>query len=524
MASSTITSPNCCIGESLVVSLPRLQRCSLQTRQHVLTFAAGVLGLLLLPPLALSAFDLSPDALIYPVSVTLTVLFVVQMWSWYLVSGSLFDPYTIFATSAMLFNGSRAVLQVFGLNRDGALGPNFSPQTTLATLYLVILALWSFHIGGTLGAGGRPPTTATQDDTRTATYDNVRTIAWLLIGVALVPSFILLREAVTAVMSYGYLMLFQREAATSLHALPQALAAFLVPGVLLLAAANKGKRLQLAVATTLIGLYTLVQLFLGSRALAAASIVPYVWLWHRHIKPLPKVPTFIAGLVFVGIIFPLVHVSRSFVGEDRLSPSTLMEAFYSVDNPAVTVVSEMGGSAVTIAHTVDLVPAFRPYDCGGSYGLGLLTLIPNLFWDLHPAIAKGTPNVWLTRTVDPDMAARGGGLGYSFIAEAYLNAGWAGVILVSGALGFGFAWLATAFLGRGGITRLACVATVLAFSLKYARSDCTEIVRGIVWYALGTYALARAVSREPVFKAGRRGRWRTVSALPRQATPRRCPP
>jgi hypothetical protein len=68
-------------------------------------------------------------------------------------------------------------------------------------------------------------------------------------------------------------------------------------------------------------------------------------------------------------------------------------------------------------------------------------------------------------------------------------------------LGFAFAKLATSFSNTGDLAKIACTAAILAFTLKYARSDCTEIVRAVVWYAWAPYALARAVSRMPAFRA-----------------------
>jgi hypothetical protein len=92
-------------------------------------------------------------------------------------------------------------------------------------------------------------------------------------------------------------------------------------------------------------------------------------------------------------------------------------------------------------------------------------------------------------------------LGYSFIAEAYLNAGWVGVILVPGMLGFAFAKLATSFSSTGDVAKIACAATIVAFTMQYARSDSSTIFRGVIWYALGPYALAMAISRKRVFSA-----------------------
>ena len=64
--------------------------------------------------------------------------------------------------------------------------------------------------------------------------------------------------------------------------------------------------------------------------------------------------------------------------------------------------------------------------------------MPNLFWDIHPTIARGLACDWITETVDPFADLVGGGLGYSFIAEAYLNFGWFGVPIVTGIIGFLF--------------------------------------------------------------------------------------
>lgn len=465
-----------------------------QFKKVALPASIFVLGALLLAPLANRTANLEPAALIYPICVVLTVLFAAQLWCWYRLSHSLFDPYTIFAITAMLFNGSRALLTVLGLNTPDVLGRGFSDQTNLSTLYVVALGLWSLHIGGILGAPVRLAPVDVPFDMRGAQRDHVRIIGWFMIAISVVPSYIVFQSAAQAVMASGYAGLFQRESHTSFSAAPQVLAAFLVPGVLFVTAASRRKRYQLGITATLTAAYALVQLFLGSRALAVTSLIPYIWVWHRCVKPIPKVRS-VVGILALILILPLVGITRSFVGENKLSPGMALETLSSMDNPVVSLISEMGGSAITVGYTVELVPQSRPYDYGGSYWLGILTIVPNLFWDIHPAIARGTPNDWLARTVDPYEAAHGGALGYSFIAEAYLNAGWIGVILAPGLLGFAFARLAGSVANTRDLAKMACAAAILAASLKYARSDCTEMVRGVVWFSLGPYLLARALRR-----------------------------
>ncbi len=481
-------------GGAAAHSAPRRRWTRRASARGLLAFSILVLVLIAVVPLIARSFAIPSSTLIYPASALLTTLFIVQMWSWYRVSRSNFDPYTIFATAAMLFNGSRATLEVFGANVSGVFGPAFQEDTTVATIYLVTIALWCFHIGGMLGAPSTQEMIRAEARNIVVDSEKIRKIGWGLVAIAILPVSYLLREAVIAVMSSGYFALFQGEKATSWNAIPQVLAAFLLPGALFLEAGSRLRRFSLFVSAILVASYALMQLFLGSRALAVASIVPYVWLWGRCIKPIPRLPALVCGLLVAVTAMQLVGRSRMLIGEDRVSPEKLMEQFASLQNPVVAFLSEVGGSAITVAYTYQLVPESRPYAYGRTYLQGAFTCVPNLFWKVHPAIAQGTPETWLIQTVDPRAAAQGGGLGYSFIAEAYLNFGWPGVIICCGALGFGFARLAAWSSNSRDLAKMACAATIVAFTVKYARSDCSEILRGVVWYAIGPYVIVKMIT------------------------------
>jgi hypothetical protein len=51
----------------------------------------------------------------------------------------------------------------------------------------------------------------------------------------------------------------------------------------------------------------------------------------------------------IGVIFPVVAVTRAEPGNNRLSLGHLQKAFSNIDNPVIAEVSEMGSSANTIA-------------------------------------------------------------------------------------------------------------------------------------------------------------------------------
>src|SRR5205814_2226325 len=127
------------------------------------------------------------------------------------------------------------------------------------------------------------------------------------------------------------------------------------------------------------------------------------------------------------------------------------------------------GTIETVALTIELVPAYRPYDYGRGYAYALFTIMPSLFWSPHPSVARGIPSVWLTETVDPFIGDEGGSIGFSFIADAFLNFGASGVPLF--ALLMGFAIVRLCQWGEGSTARLATVATFIPWLLFCARSE-----------------------------------------------------
>jgi hypothetical protein len=448
-----------------------------------------------------------PETLCHDVSLALLLLCLWSFWSWWQVTGSWFDPYSIFLGAANVFNAGQAFLEVFGLNRAGILDGEFSPETTLKTLYLVFLGLASLHLGAllstesglgycsTLGGGQAGPAgdAAGAEGPRAA----VRRVGWLLLFLSCGPAFLELRDAVEVVLSSGYYALYQQEAALgAARAGQQLLASFLVPAALFLLAGSKGAPGCLAVSALTIAANAACQLFLGFRYYAIMPVVAYLWLADRCIRRVPRVALFGTAAVLLLLVLPVISATREVRGQDRLSLDFLADAFTSMDSPAVSLVSEMGGSMKTVAYTIELVPERHSYDHGMEYGYGLLTVLPNLFWDVHPAITYPMPSTWLIWSVDPATAAQGGGLGYSFIAEAYFNFGWLGAPLVLCLIGFLFGKLLAWSLRPSGhaLARLAMMASFASFFTFYAREDVVVVFRPLVWFAVAPYTLVLVLS------------------------------
>jgi hypothetical protein len=143
-----------------------------------------------------------------------------------------------------------------------------------------------------------------------------------------------------------------------------------------------------------------------------------------------------------------------------------------------------------VSYSLVLVPDTRGFDLGAGYAEALTSLIPSLYWRKHESYAS-----WLTRTVAPDVATSGGGLGFSYVAEAYVNFGWYGLPIVFFFMGIVFTKLAMRGAGSPAPADRALAALVLLFILPYPRGEMVAFLNRVVWCALAPYALVRFLGR-----------------------------
>ncbi|MEG5052601.1 MULTISPECIES: O-antigen polysaccharide polymerase Wzy [unclassified Microcoleus] len=438
-------------------------------------------------------WGLEAEPLIYPTCCLFMALAIWTYWSWYLVTQSLFNPYLLFFISAVLFNGGQALLEVFHMNTDGILEGKFTSERLIKTLFFVILALSAFHLGGLISAVRGKVIgikTKPKEDLETVRKDTYK-VGWTFFSISFLPSVMVIQQTLSIVLSGGYFSLYQQDDATSFEAAPQKLSEFLVPAALFILAGSKKIPKSQWISASVILVYAGTRFFLGQRNQALMALLACTWLWNQMIKPIPKSLLLGVGAFLGFIVLPLVGATRNSAGQDRLSADSLFQTLSSIDNPVAQIISEMGGSMDTVAYTLELVPKVHGYNWGADYLYGLLTLMPNLFWKLHPSIERGTSGKWLTWQIKPSFAARGGSLGFSFIAEAYLNFGWAGGMIALGVLGFLVGKLTLWAMRSENPARMAMVASFTSFFMFYARADSITQVRSLVWYSQIPYGSVR---------------------------------
>jgi oligosaccharide repeat unit polymerase len=428
-----------------------------------------------------------------PTTRIVSVLFLVTtVWlfvSWRLVGRRIADPYGIFLITGVLFNGGQVCLEAFGLNRGGMLGGEFTPRTVLDVVLIVTVALSTLHLGAlaAVSTTAEPqPGAATADSSGRRELWACRAVGTFLLLVAIVPAARAYTSSIKTVLSDGYAALYQQDAGTGLGGIDKILASLVIPGALFLLVGSRTSKRQRWIPTSIVAAFALLELFSGSRGHAAMFLIAYVWLHDRYVRPLPKSLLLAGAGVTLFVLFPLIREVRNVSGVDRTSLDFLTHAYLSIDNPVLSILSEMGASMSTLAYTLELVPATRRFEHGFGYLYALTSLLPNFFWDIHPAAAHMASD-WLIWAVDPITARAGGGLGYSFVAEAYFNFGAAGVPFVMIAMGYCYCRFVLWADKPSRPARLAAIASFMAFALFYARGEFLFVIRPLVWYALMPY-------------------------------------
>jgi oligosaccharide repeat unit polymerase len=485
----------------------RPSRC-LSTASTIFAIHAGVLSLLAVVGLAYYYRKFSVDSFYHPACIILSGLIVWWYWSWIVFSrAGWFDPYILFLTAAVLFNCGQPIIEALGLNENSLLRDHFSEEVSLATLYLVAVGISALHFGVLLSTAlwsGRSLRT-NRDTFRELHLRNVYRVGVSLLLISAVPAVLHLQAQLQSVMAGGYVSLYQQQADVGLAAFASILSNFLVPGFALVIAGGRRKPLMRTFSLLGVFFWSAVALFLGGRANALMPAVGMLWLWDRTVHRISRTALIGGALIMWAIVFPVMNVTREESGVDRLSLDHMQRAYTEINNPMVAELSEMGYTANTIGWTMELVPRVRPFAWGGTYLSAILTLVPNLSsTELHPAMrlfGYDIPDYWLTWEIEPAFASHGGSYGYSFIAEAYLNFGWAAPVALF-VLGAVFGRLRGWTLNSNDPGRTAIMGIFLSSVLFLSRSSLMSVVRPLFWYALVPYLV---IALFDLWSSSRRG-------------------
>ncbi|MGA8101084.1 MAG: O-antigen polysaccharide polymerase Wzy [Candidatus Acidiferrales bacterium] len=222
-------------------------------------------------------------------------------------------------------------------------------------------------------------------------------------------------------------------------------------------------------------LWFLLLFYLGFRGPALiASLIVCAAALKRGVQFPRWLPWVVATLLLVA--FPIMHIVRDQPFSERFTGISLSD-FNVLDGPV-----EIGASIRPLVETCSLIGP-EGYRYGETYLLGLKGILPNLAirWEAPATESMDDlpPGHWITAMVDPWAYKNYGGIGFSAVAEPYMNFGLAGVVGYFLLLGFLLVRLEQVSIRSS--HALACWALVLGPLLWTTRNDFTNFFRPAAW-------------------------------------------
>jgi hypothetical protein len=353
-------------------------------------------------------------------------------------------------------------------------------------LAMVIVAITSYHVGATLAVWLWPRTPAPNPVSSVCCYNGVLCSTGLAIVTVGLLAF------VAGLQSLGLERLLRSDYAETYalasHHDPRFFATSMtfVPLGLYLAAASARR----GILSWVLGCGVLwggCVLYLGFRGYALVPAITIFAVLHKRGVRLPRL-AYLVGVPLLLALIPLVRAVRAVRLADRSVTAAL------AINAPLLALEEMGGSLRALVHTMQFLDN-EPLRWGQTYWQALRSAVPNvaLHWQggEYLPVEQLPPSHWMTLQAAPEAYRAHGGLGFSAIAEPYMNFGAPGVA----AYFFLLALLLVAAyrFDVSRPTRLALWAVVLGPLLWTVRNDFHGFFRPVV-LGIASIAVARLLA------------------------------
>lgn len=410
---------------------------------------------------------------------------IISCIGWKRVTGNFFVPYIIFLIAAYTFCFGQSFLDVFGLIAENrSIFDRCMPEDVYNAQVYTLLFLAAFHAGALIDYKRTISKAKSDKLTQITEYNAVSKIGKILTSITVIP--FLLENIVnfTIVSTYGYRGLYEYNPDIPLWGLITFLSDFFIPGVLCVLLTSKpGSGTQRKI-FLMFAAVILIIMYCGGRSQGVVLVAVVLLYYQNYVKPISKkgwIILGVGGFFFVSLLSAIAHLRGG--SRDNYVENIAKYRSESDSNPFFETISEMGGSMFPMARTIDLVPRTEPYRYGKTYLYAFSSVIPNLgFWKKHPAAVNANLGEWLM-----EKDGLGYGPGYSIVAEAYINFGPFGFILMY-ILGLYFSRLLN-IDNRGRFKILTFLIAIIFtyMSLKMVRNSFIGTVRILVYYMLPIY-------------------------------------
>lgn len=319
-------------------------------------------------------------------------------------------------------------------------------------------------------------------------------VGLILFFISVGPTVYILVNNIMTTYYFGYGELFYTEYYTSggFNNITKFISLFTVPSLYMLLISYKGTR-KVNYIVLLIFIYIVLYLMSGSRLSAILMISTLILIRHLWFKSIERKEA--VKYIFICITLLLLFTTISSVRNSIYLSSDPYELVSSAlisiwnNNVIFSAIEEAGFTFLATATVITYCPSMEPYNFGMTYVNNILAVFPNLFWDIHPA------------STNTDMIFKGyftsyGGIGSSFIAEAYYNFGQFSLLIMpiyGWLLGYLCNKTKRAVESHSIMTFYMCM-YISSVVLFYLRSDTITFMRNFTYYAVIPCVLALIIS------------------------------
>lgn len=170
--------------------------------------------------------------------------------------------------------------------------------------------------------------------------------------------------------------------------------------------------------------YIIINLYIGGRSGAVMMVLAFFITKQYLGNPIRKnmvIPGVIGGYAFLGVLNAIADIRLN----TNRSVVDIFSAFITTGTSVLSdFIGELGWSMSSLVWTMQLIG--DTYRKGSSYLYAFTAIIPNLgFWSIHPATIYSNLGGWMQKEL-----GRTTGLGYTFVAETYINFSWLGLVVM----------------------------------------------------------------------------------------------
>ena len=390
------------------------------------------------------------------------------------------DCYMIFMSLSFIFMFGQHLLLLMQMPVENMwlTGRTISNKAIVNTSYFTIVVYILMHMGYIVSIERRPRMLNLPNPMRAKqSRGSLMHMGLIVFCVVLLPTLYIMYRNMITTFVLGYAARLEEYQESGVSNLPSILAGYMTPALVAMFVAKQKKTIWPIV---LIAIYLVLYVLSGSRLGAFCLLCGVFYanfVIHANFNKKTVVFMLIAAF-FLAFVFSFIsHWRDSELGSENII-TTLWK-----NNPVTEILNETGYTFMATAAVFEHCPSSEPFLYGKSYWSGIAYILPNGMTDGY---YLKTPDV--DRVFSPYITNYGG-IGSSFIAEAFYNFGYLSLPLF---LIFGFLFGILSLKIENSVLRenypkIFFYIGIFCVIIFYVRSDTRTFFRNFMWEYVPMY-------------------------------------